>query len=136
MDNENSGKISLEELAELLKQAKKIAEEKTGEKITHQMIADAVGVDRVSVTLWEQGKRHPGFLNIVNYCQFLGITVDELLGVKKTRYLHLVLSEEERGEIFLMLKTCKAEVENTPLYDELHTLEQHLHALFSRAHPQ
>jgi hypothetical protein len=43
-------------------------EAKTGEKFTHQIIANVSGVERVSVTLWEQDKRHPGFLNILNYC--------------------------------------------------------------------
>lgn len=87
MEHENVGKINLEDLAELLK-------------------ADAIGVDRVSVTLWEQGKRHPGFLNILNYCQFLGMTVDELMGVKTNRTLQIELTEEERNMLFATVDEC------------------------------
>lgn len=87
MEHENVGKINLEDLAELLK-------------------ADAIGVDRVSVTLWEQGKRHPGFLNILNYRQFLGMTVDELMGVKTNRTLQIELTEEERNMLFATVDEC------------------------------
>lgn len=134
MDNENTEKMSLEELAELLKKAKNIKEEKTGKKITHQMIADAIGVDRVSVTLWEQGKRHPGFLNILNYCQFLGITVNELMGLKTNRTLQIELTEEERDAVLSMLDECKDESEINNLQSKLRFLEQYIKGFFGRAH--
>ena len=35
---------------------------------------------------WEKGRQHPGFLNVVKFCEFLGMTLDELLGVKKKEF--------------------------------------------------
>lgn len=84
MCDDQSTQLTLEELAKRLRAARKSKEKGSGQKITHKMIAEAIGVDRVTVAIWEQGKKYPDFLNIVNYCNVIGIALDELLGVKKT----------------------------------------------------
>lgn len=124
------------ELGRLMQEAREQKHDQSGKRISREMVGKAIGVDKQTIYEWERGNKHPSFLNVCKFCDYLGMTLDELLGVKSSRYLHLVLSEEERDEIFLMLKTCKADIENSPLYDELHMLEHHLHALFSRARPQ
>jgi len=69
----------------------------------------------------------------VKFCQFLDITIDELLGLKKIRELYLELTEEERDTILSMLKECQYESDMGHLQSKLHFLEQHIKAFFSRA---
>ena len=133
MHSEDKEKLSLEELGELMKKARKTKEKEQGKKITHKMVAEVIGVDRVTVIMWEQGKKHPGFLNILNYCNFLDMTIDELLETKKIRTLYIELTEEERDTILSMIDECKREPENNLLHSKLHFLEQHMKAFFSRA---
>jgi len=131
-DGQNN-QLTLEELAKRLKAARSAKEKKSGQKITHKMIAEGIGVDRVTVAMWEQGKKHPGFLNIVNYCNFIGITLDELLGVKKTQPLYIELTEEERAAILAMVEACEQEPEISHLHQKLQLLKQYLRAFFGRA---
>lgn len=125
--------LTQEELGKLLKTARKTKEKEYGKKITHKMVAEGIGVDRVTVAMWEQGKKHPGFLNIVNYCNFLGITLDELLGVKRTQPLYIELTEEEREAILSMVEGCAQESELGRLHQKLHLLKQYLKAFLGRA---
>ena len=131
-DGQNN-QLTLEELAKRLKAARSAKEKKSGQKITHKMIAEGIRVDRVTVAMWEQGKKHPGFLNIVNYCNFIGITLDELLGVKKTQPLYIELTEEERAAILAMVEACEQEPEISHLHQKLQLLKQYLRAFFGRA---
>lgn len=133
MSHDVQNNLTLEELAGLLKQARKTKEKETGKKITHKMIAEAIGVDRVTVGMWERGERYPGFLNVFNYCNFLGMTLDELVGLKDQQTLHLELTETERQSIFSMLAECKRKSEKSDLYHDLHALEQYLKAFLGRA---
>jgi len=133
MFDEQSNQLTLEELAKRLKAARKSREKESGQKIPHKMIAEAIGVDRVTVAMWEQGKKHPGFLNIVNYCNFIGITLDELLDVKKTQLLSIELTEEERTAILAMVETCEQEPEISHLHQKLQLLKQYLRAFLGRA---
>ena len=134
MNRDKGENLTPEELADLLKKARKAKEKETGKKITHKMVAEAIGVDRTTVTMWEQGKRYPGFLNIVNYCNFLGMTIDGLLGVKTQHTLHLELTEEERESILGMIEECKQESDSNSLHHKLHALDQYLRAFLSRAY--
>ncbi len=68
MKHEDVGTLTSEELADLLKKAKRLKEQETGKKITQKMLADAIGVERVTVTMWEQGKRQPSFVHALGYC--------------------------------------------------------------------
>ena len=135
MKNEDVGTLTTGELADLLKKAKRLKEQETGKKITQKMIADAIGVERVTVTMWEQGKRQPSFVHVVGYCQVLGITPNELIGLRKKRTLHMELSEEERQRLLSMVKTCQDATEFDSLQKKLRSLEHHLTAFLNRAYP-
>ncbi len=136
MNSEHEKNYTLEELAALLKQARKNKEKELGEKITHLMVADAIGVGRATVTLWEQGKRSPSFLHILNYCRFLGITLDELVGLQQQQTFYLEFTEEERDAILAMITEYRGEVEKSHLHDKFHALEQYLKAFLGRARSQ
>lgn len=133
MLNGQNDQLTLEELAKRLKAARKAKEKASGQKFTHKMIAEAIGVDRVTVAMWEQGKKHPGFLNIVNYCNVIGITLDELLGVKKTQTFYIELTEDERAAILAMVDACEQEPEISHLHQKLQLLKQYLTAFLGRA---
>ncbi len=135
MNNGDVGKLTAEELASLLKKAKRLKEQETGKKITQKMLADAIGVDRVTVTKWEQGKRQPSFVHVLSYCQVLGITPNELLGLRKKRTLHIELSEEERQTLLAMVKTCQDETECDGLQKNF-VLSNTLTRIFLIKHPQ
>lgn len=49
-------------------------------KMTQQVLADLVGVNRVTYTNWENGKREPELDKIVELATELNTTVDYLLG--------------------------------------------------------
>lgn len=135
MKNEDVGTLTSEELAELLKKAKRLKEQETGKKITQKMIADAIGVERVTVTMWEQGKRQPSFVHVVGYCQVIGITPNELIGLRKKRTLHIELSEEERQILLSMVQACQDETELDGLQKKLRELGHSLKDFLSRAYP-
>ncbi len=135
MKNEDVGTLASEELAGLLKKARRLKEQEMGQKITQKMIADTIGVERVTVTMWEQGKRQPSFVHVVGYCQVLGITPNELLELRKKRTLYIELSEEERQRLLSMVKTCHDETEFDSLQKKLHALEHDLTTSLSRAYP-
>ena len=119
-------KFNLSELGRRIKAARK------AKKKTQDDVAQAIGVSKNIVSEWERGLRQPGILNVLNYCNFLGMSFDELVGVKKTQTLHLEITEEERDTIFAMLEECQREAENSTLQSKLHFFEKHLKALFSR----
>ena len=87
-----------------------------------------------TISDWEQGKKHPGFLNVLKYCTVLGITPDKLLGMETPKQLFsLDITEEERDALFSMLEACKHESDLSTLQGKILFLDQHLKALFSRA---
>ena len=93
-------------LSELGKRIKAIRKEK---KKTQEEIAAAIRISQKTISEWERGLIHPGILNMHNYCMFLGITLDELLDVKKPRTLLIELTEEERDTMLSMLDECQRE---------------------------
>lgn len=48
-------------------------------KMTQQDIADALGVSRKTVGLWESGKRKMKTVYVHMFCDVVGITEDDLL---------------------------------------------------------
>lgn len=77
--------LTLEDLGSLLTQARRNARKRFGNKVvSREVVGKAIGVNPQSIYEWENGKSHPGVLNILKYAQFLGVTLDELFGVKKT----------------------------------------------------
>jgi transcriptional regulator with XRE-family HTH domain len=119
---------NLSELGKRIKAARK------AKKKTQEDVAAAIGVGKISVSLWERGLKQPGILNVFNYCNFLGIPLDELLGLEKKRIFSAEFTEEERNVILSLCDQCQRESENSHFQSKLHFLEQHLKALFGRAH--
>lgn len=79
--------VTVKELGELMQKARKNKRDEDGKIISQQKVADSIGVDRQSITDWECGRKHPSFLNVVKFCEYIGITLDDLLGVKKNGFL-------------------------------------------------
>lgn len=119
--------LNLNILAERLKSTRK------AKKKTQDEVAKAIGVNKYTISDWERGIKQPGILNIVNYCNFLDITLDELLGITQKRELHLVMSEEERDAVLAMLDASLRESNPDSRLYKLHAFEQYLKAFLSRA---
>jgi transcriptional regulator with XRE-family HTH domain len=106
-------------------------------KKTQDEIAQAVGIGKTTISEWERGLKQPGLLNMLNYCEYLGITLDELLEIKASRTLQLELTEEERDLIFSAFDKCE-QMLNMPdintFQQILYSLKNHLHTIFNRAH--
>lgn len=77
--------MTLEDLGSLMEEARK-RKDVEGKKISREAIGRHIGVSGQTVYEWEKGRQHPGFLNVVKFCEFLGMTLDELLGVKKKEF--------------------------------------------------
>ncbi len=105
-------------------------------KKTQDDVANAIGITKKTISEWERGLKQPGLLNILHFCKFLGITVDELLELHPPRTLHFELSEHERDELFALVLECVQETEFDRLQPKLRTLAHHLKAFFSRAQRQ
>lgn len=43
-------------------------------------VADKIGVNKASVTLWEQGKTSPTHNNVGKFCKSIGITKQQFWG--------------------------------------------------------
>jgi transcriptional regulator with XRE-family HTH domain len=119
--------LNLNILAERLKSTRK------AKKKTQDEVAEAIGVNKYTISDWERGIKQPGILNIVNYCNFLGITLDELLGITQKREVHLIMSEEERDAILAMLDDGLRESNTDSRSYKLRAFEQYLKTFFSRA---
>ncbi len=122
--------VSLSTLAKRIKAARK------AKKKTQDDVAKAIGVSKNTISDWERGLKQPGILNILNYCSVLGISLDELLKFEKQRYFLLIITEEERNNIFSMLVECQLEARNnsedTSLQEKLHAFEQYLNTVLSK----
>ncbi len=126
--------LTQETLGKLLQKARETKRDQHGKRISREMLGNAIGVDKQTIYEWERGNKHPGFLSVCKFCDYLGITVDELLGIKQNRYIHLIISEEERDTIFSMVDECEQEPEINNLYKKLHFFKQYIKTLLSRAH--
>ncbi len=69
--------MELKELGNMMQTARK------AKKRTQEEIAKIIGVSKNTVSEWERGEMHPGFLNVKKYCEILEISIDDMLGVKK-----------------------------------------------------
>jgi transcriptional regulator with XRE-family HTH domain len=113
---------------------KRIQAARKAKKKTQDEVAAAVGLTKKTISEWERGLKQPGLLNILAFCKFLGITVDELLELQSIRTLHLELSEQERDALLAMVHDCEQDTEFSHLQPKLQTLAQQLKGLFNRAH--
>ncbi|MBC1470063.1 helix-turn-helix transcriptional regulator [Listeria welshimeri] len=66
---------------------------RTEKKMTQQALADLVGVNRVTYTNWENGKREPELDKVVELATELNSTVDYLLGNSDINYLDITENE-------------------------------------------
>jgi DNA-binding XRE family transcriptional regulator len=73
--------MGLKELGNLMQVARK------NKKRTQEELAKIIGVSKNTVSEWERGEMHPGFLNVKKYCDILEMSIDDLLGVKKNGFL-------------------------------------------------
>ena len=121
--------FNLRELGKRIKAARK-AKKKTQDDVAH-----AIGVSKNIVSEWERGTKQPGIMNVLNYCNFLGISLDELLEFKQQHYFLIILNEEERNTLLSMVKTCQDEIELDNLQKKLRDLECTLTDFLSRAYP-
>ena len=112
---------------------KRIKAARKAKKKTQDEVVEAIGIGKTTLSEWERGLKQPGLLNILNYCNFLGMTLDELLGVKRTQPLYIELTEDERVAIFAMLEECEQEQEISHLHQKFHLLKQYLKAFLGRA---
>ncbi len=101
---------------------------------TQDEVAHAIGVSQMTVSQWETGAKQPGLLNILNFCSFLNLSLDELLDLQKQRSLLIELTPKEREIIFSMIHDCEQEIELSRLPHKVHTLGQYLKAFFGRAY--
>ncbi len=119
--------FSLSELGKHIKAARK------AKKKTQDDVAQAIGVSKNIVSEWERGATQPGILNVINYCNFLGLTLDELLGLTQKRELQLVMSEEERDAVLAMLDDGLRESNPDSQSYKLQAFEQYLITFLNRA---
>lgn len=71
------------ELGKLMREARENKRDENGRKISRDVLAKSIGVAGQTIYEWENGNRQPSFLNVVKFCEYLGLTIDDLLGVKK-----------------------------------------------------
>lgn len=79
--------MTLKELGQLMQKAREAKKDTNGRKISREVIGNEIGVSGQTVYLWESGNQQPGILNLLKYCEYLGVTIDDLLGVKKNGFL-------------------------------------------------
>ena len=116
---------------------KRIKAVRKAKKKTQDEIAQAVGIGKTTLSEWERGLKQPGLLNMLTYCQCLGVTLDELLEITPSRTLQIEMTEEERDMIFSIFDTCEQDLNTTDinsLRQTMHSLKQQLQTIFSRAH--
>ncbi len=132
--------MDLQKLGQCMRMARetvnKIRKEHGEHEVTQGHIAKLLQVRAPTVSDWEQGKKHPGFLNVLRYCEVLDMTPDELVGIKTNRRIAVESTEEERDMILVLAHECEQETEFNRLQTKLRNLVQHLKTFFSRAQRQ
>ncbi|WP_086314385.1 hypothetical protein A5821_001951 [Enterococcus sp. 7F3_DIV0205] len=79
---------------EIGKQIKKFRQE---QEISQQELADYLNISRQTISKWELGKSLPDLENVVRLSEYFNISVDVLLGRKKTGFFRgLFLGKERR----------------------------------------
>lgn len=124
--------LTQEELGKLMQQAREQKRSQDGKRISREMMGAAIGVDQHTIYEWERGNKHPGFLNVCKFCDYLDMTLDEMLGVKKTRYFHVLIAEEEQDMILSLFDECKHESDLSLLLQKLDAFEYLLKRILDR----
>ena len=71
---------------------KRIQAARKAKKKTQDDVAQAIRVSKNIVSEWERGTKQPGIMNVLKYCNFLGITLDELFTFKQQRYFFIIVN--------------------------------------------
>ncbi len=121
--------FTLRDLGKRIKAARK------AKKKTQDDVAYAIGVSKNIVSEWERGTKQPGIMNVLNYCNFLGISLDGLLEFKQQHYFFIILNEKERNTLLSMVHECQDETKLDNLRKKLRDLEHSLTDFLSRAYP-
>lgn len=77
----------------MAKFSERLKQLRTEKKMTQQTLANLVGVNRVTYTNWENGKREPELDKVVDLATELNSTVDYLLGNSDINYLDITENE-------------------------------------------
>ena len=77
----------------MVKFADRLKELRKEKKLTQQELANKVGVNRVTYTNWENGKREPELDKVVELATELNSTLDYLLGKTDTNILGLKMDK-------------------------------------------
>ncbi|MGI6649547.1 MAG: helix-turn-helix domain-containing protein [Bacillota bacterium] len=99
---------------------KRLEKLRTDKNLTHQQIADFLGVTRQAYGNYENGKREPDFETVKKLADFFGVSVDYLLGstsnpsppAPKTKKLYdaiyrVVRCKQSRGCAVLRILRCR-----------------------------
>ena len=85
----------------------KVLRKKKG--LTQQQIANEIGVNRVSYSNWENGKREPNFENLSMLACIFDVSIDFLLSenLEISKEAYLKLKEEKKNLFFVRLKELR-----------------------------
>ena len=53
-------------------------------KLTQKTISEKINVGQGTLSSWEDGAKVPNILSIINLCEAFDLSLDDLLGLKKT----------------------------------------------------
>lgn len=71
----------------------RLKQRRLDKKLTQQFLADRLGVNRVTYTNWENGKREPELDKVVELATELNTTIDYLLGNADTNPLDINIED-------------------------------------------
>lgn len=87
----------------------KLRELRIGNSLQQDQVARLVGVERSTVSLWENDLRQPSFALLVRLADLYGVTTDYLLGRTNSRSLDLSgLTAEEAAMISQLVASMTA----------------------------
>lgn len=82
--------MDIKELGERIRAAREAANERRKDAglptLTQTDIAKALNTSKKTVGEWERGESQPKSLYLIDYCTFLGISLDDMVGVKKNAF--------------------------------------------------
>jgi|GEM_PF-6743541 len=87
--------------------------------ITHQELADKLGVSRQAVSWYYFGKRQPNFEKLIEISEFFDVSTDYLLGVSKFRNYDEIKEIKESVKVF-------EQIENPYILEDMKEAFKHL----------
>ncbi|WP_245792173.1 helix-turn-helix domain-containing protein [Enterococcus termitis] len=93
------------------KQIKKFRQE---QKLSQQELADYLNISRQTISKWELGKSLPDLENVILLAEYFNVSVDVLIGYKKSGFLKTLFEGRKEKELIKMAKDT--EQNRTALY--------------------